>query len=441
VAKQQTTVRAVGGLTLANAATTISALVTAPILARTLDPDGRGVLASVLVPLALAPIVGQLGVGHYLAREAARGRSTRVLVGSVGLPLLLVGVLTAVFADDLSSLLIPEDGTAHTLLQIGFSLLAVALFANVLQDIAWGRQRWRLLTLVRVIPPGLYAVAIAVLAVLSAVSVTSAVIALWATGFLVLVPLVWTMRDAWVPRVRIDVMKEGFAFGLKSWVGALGEVINLRLDQLLMIRLVSSHDLGLYAIAVNVATLPALVTSAFGSYLLPRVASGDEHVVGRALRVALVLILFVGSLVGLASPIGLPLVFGEDFAGALPMVLILLAGLVPMTFVSILNPSLGGAGVPAAGTYAQIAALVVTVPGLLVAVPLIGAIGAAIVSSVAYAVSATVLLVIARRRFRTPLRELLLPTAGDLRWLRAAVRSRRSDIQIPQSEEALEEAL
>jgi len=218
-------------------------------------------------------------------------------------------------------------------------------------------------------------------------------------------------------------MKEGLAFGLKSWFGALGEVVNLRLDQLLMIRLVSSHDLGLYAIAVNLATLPTLATSAFGSFVLPRVAGGDEHVVDRASRVAVVVILLAGSLVALALPIGLPLVFGDAFSGSLPMTLILLAGLIPMSLISILNPALGGAGVPAAGSYAQIAALVVTVPGLIVALPLIGAIGAAIVSSVAYMVSAAVLLLIARRRFGKPLREFLVPTIADLRWLRSTVRS------------------
>jgi O-antigen/teichoic acid export membrane protein len=425
VEKRQTTIRALGGLTFANAVPYLAAFVTAPILARTLGPAGRGVLAAVLVPLSIAPIVAQLGVGQYVVREAARGRAARELVGSIGLPLLLVGVLVAIFADDLSSLFIPEGDKGHTLLQIGFSILAVTLFANLVQDIVWGRQGWRVLTIARIIPPVLYAVVLAVLAVLDEVSVESAVIVLWATSFLVFVPLLGALRDAWVPRVRTDVMKEGFTFGFKSWFGALSEVANLRLDQLLMIGLVSRHDLGLYAIAVNVATLPTLATSAFGSFVLPRVAGGDEHVVGRASRVGLAVILFAGSLVALASPIGLPLIFGDAFADALPMVLILLVGLAPMSMISILNPALGGAGVPAAGSYAEIAALCVTVPGLLVAVPLIGAIGAAIVSSAAYTISATVLLVLARRRFSVSFRELLVPTGTDFRWLRDLVRSSR----------------
>jgi O-antigen/teichoic acid export membrane protein len=437
VAKQQTIFRALGGLTFANAVPTLAAFVTAPILARALGPDGRGVLASIVVPLTFAPIIAQLGVGQYLVRAAAQGRSTRELVGSIGLPLLFVAALVAIFAGDLSSLLIPEGGTAHTLLQIGFSLLAVALFANLLQDIAWGRQQWRLLTIVRIIPPALYAVAIALLAVIGALSVESAVIALWATGVVVFVPLIGTLRDAWIPRVKTDVMKEGFSFGLKSWFGALSEVINLRLDQLLMIRLVSSSDLGLYAIAVNIATLPMVAISAFGSYVLPRVATGDEHVVGRASRVGLAVILCAAALVALASPVGIPLIFGDAFSDALSMVLILLVGLVPMSMISILNPALGGAGMPIAGTYAEIAALLVTVPGLLIALPLLDAIGAAIVSSTAYTVSAAVLVVLARRRFSISLRELLVPTRADLRWLRDIIRSRRVTPEAVSAPEAL----
>jgi O-antigen/teichoic acid export membrane protein len=430
VAKQQTTLRALGGLTFANAVPALTAVVTAPILARTLGPEGRGVLAAVVVPLSLAPIVAQLGVGQYVVREAARGRPAREIVGSIGLPLLLVGVLVAIFAGHLSSLFIPEGHTGHTLLRIGFSILALTLFANLLQDIVWGQQGWRVLTVARMIPHALYAVTLVVLAVLHEVSVTSAVIALWAAGFLVFMPLLSAIREAWVPRVKTSVMKEGFAFGLKSWFGALGAVFNLRLDQLLMIGIVSRHDLGLYAIAVSIATFPTLATSAFGSFVLPRVATGDEHVIGRASRVGLVVIMLAGSLVALASPIGIPLVFGDAFSDALPMVLILLVGLVPMSTISIINPALGGAGVPIAGTYAEIAALVVTVPGLLIALPLIGAIGAAIVSSAAYTVSAAVLLAFARRRFKISLRELLLPTIEDLRWLRAVVRARNTDAEV-----------
>jgi O-antigen/teichoic acid export membrane protein len=425
VAKKQTTVRALGGLTFANSVPFITALVTAPILARALGPSGRGVLAAVLVPLSIAPIIAQLGVGQYVVREAARGRPTRELVGSIGLPLLLVGVLVAIFANELSTLFIPEGHAGHTLLRIGFSLLPITLFANLLQDIVWGRQGWRVLTITRFIPPTLYMVALVPLAILDEVTVTSALIALWAASVLVFLPLRGALRDSWVPHVKTDVMKEGFAFGMKSWFGALSEVANLRLDQLLMIGLVSRHDLGLYAVAVNVATVPTLATSAFGSYVLPRVAGGDEHVVGRASRVGLIVIVCAGLLVALASPIGVPLVFGDAFSDSLPMVLILLLGLVPMSIISIINPALGGAGVPIAGTYAEIAALTVTVPGLLIALPLIGAIGAAIVSSVAYAVSAIVLLVLARRRFSVPFRELLVPTRADFRWLRNLRRSSR----------------
>jgi O-antigen/teichoic acid export membrane protein len=422
---KHTTIRALGGLTFANAVPYLAAFLTAPILARTLGPEGRGVLAAVLVPLSVAPIVAQVGVGQYVVREAARGRPTREIVGSIGLPLLFVGALAAFFADDLSSLFIPAGHEGHTLLQIGFSILAVGLLANLLQDIVWGREGWRVLTITRMIPPVTYAVALAVLAVLDDVSVASAVIALWASSILLFAPLLGVVRDAWVPRIKIGVIKEGFTFGLKSWLGALSEQANLRLDQLLMIGIVSRHDLGLYAIAVSIATLPTLATSAFGSYVLPRVATGDEHVVGRASRVGLVVILCAGSLVALASPIGLPLVFGDAFSDALPIVLILLIGLAPMSTISIVNPALGGAGVPVAGTYAEIAALAVTVPGLLIALPLIGAIGAAIVSSAAYMVSATVLLVMARRRFSMSFRELLLPTRDDLRWLRDLVRASR----------------
>src|SRR5215217_4054746 len=70
-------------LTGANALITVLALVTSPLLARTLGPDGRGELAAIFTVPSLAPWISDLGLSAYLARERARSEPRGLLLGSV----------------------------------------------------------------------------------------------------------------------------------------------------------------------------------------------------------------------------------------------------------------------------------------------------------------------------------------------------------------------
>jgi O-antigen/teichoic acid export membrane protein len=85
-------------LTLVNLAYTLAALVTSPLQAHALGPQGRGELAAVTVVLGLVGALGDLGLGAYAVRESARGRAVRTLVGSVGGQLLVLGIVYALAA-------------------------------------------------------------------------------------------------------------------------------------------------------------------------------------------------------------------------------------------------------------------------------------------------------------------------------------------------------
>jgi len=383
------------------------------------------VLASILVPMSLAPMVAQFGLGFYVGREAARSRPPAVLAGSIGLPLLLIGVLVAFFADSLASIFIDPGTPPHTYLTIGFSLLWAGLLMIFLRELTWGREQWARFSAVQAIPHVLYAVGLGGLFVAGRVTVDSAFIVFLISGLSVLAPLLWFCRDAWVPRLDLQVTREGMVFGAKSWLGEMGNLANERADQLLMIRLVPAFELGLYAVAASVSAIPQAAALAIGRYLLPRVAGGEEILATRGVRLGLVTAAAIAIPIGFAAPVLLPLVFGPDFTGATVPLWILLVATLPFSVALMLRHALTGGGVPVAATYAEVSGLAFTVPALLVTLPILGAVGAAGVSVAAYALRMVILLVVARRRFGRPIHEFVVPRPDDCRWVAAALRARR----------------
>ncbi len=103
------------------------------------------------------------------------------------------------------------------------------------------------------------------------------------------------------------------------------------------------------------------------------------------------------------TPTLLPLLFGPEFTAAVPMALVLLAANVPLSTTIVLSSGLQGDGAPLIPSIAEGIALVITVVGLIVLLPPLGGMGAAIVSLAAYSSSCVFQLVVARRRMGVPM--------------------------------------
>jgi O-antigen/teichoic acid export membrane protein len=121
------------------------------------------------------------------------------------------------------------------------------------------------------------------------------------------------------------------------------------------------------------------------------------------------------------------MVFGTAFAGAVPMLIVLLAANLFLVPAQVLGSAVIAAGNPGAAARSQVLGLVITVPALIVLLPLFGGLGAAWVSLASYAASFGVLLVAAVRRFELSPRAFLLVSGADVRWLRTRLRRNRAD--------------
>jgi O-antigen/teichoic acid export membrane protein len=419
----------VARLTGLNVFLTACALVTSPILARSLGPSGRGQVAAIFAVVGIAPWICELGITSFLTRERARRTwPLGVLLGST-IPIVLVGSLVGVaLAVPIADALGRGRTEVVDFIEIAMLVLPITVFSGTLGGLAVADQRWGLVMLVRALNTVVAAVVIVALALLHALTVASVAATYIACGVLANLPLLVELRSSRPWRFVRPIALSGLGFGLRSWLSTIASVGNTQLDQVLMAALVSSRQLGLYALAVTLSSASSSLINAASNALIPRVAGGESMLAARACRVTLLLVALSGVVIAATCSLVIPIVFGRAFSGAIPMLIVLLGANVFSSPAAVLGWALIAGGNPSATARAQVVGLVVTVPALIIVLPLAGGIGAAWVSFAAYGVTLAMILNASVRTFGVSYRTLLVITREDLTWLSTRMRRPRQTV-------------
>ena len=414
----------VGQLAGVNGVVMLCAIVTGPVTARALGAEGRGELAAIVAVLTMGPWLLDLGVGQWLARERARGGDRGELLGAA-LPVAFCFSLISVFvAIPLANAIGGEREIVVTFLKIGLLLMPLSVVLYMLSGVVVGESRWGLYSAARLLGSILPVIVIVTMTVAGSLTVGVAAAAYLVSGFLGSLLLLRVVRG--VRRLSFSLRRSLVAakFGARSWLGQVAGTANIRLDQVLMAGLVSSSELGLYAVAVTVGSIAFGLIQAVSAASFPRVAGGDPELAARACRVTVLIVAAASLVLAAITPAMVPFVFGADFKPAVPMVLILLVASIPLAAAIVLSSALVAANDPGATMRAELVALAITIPALIIFLPGFGGQAAALVSVAAYSVRVVIQLRAARRAFARPMREFLLPEHDDLGWL--VVQARRT---------------
>lgn len=400
----------------ANLLMPLSSLITGPLLARTLDPSGRGAMAALLVPISLANLLFTLGLPESLTYHVARRRINRraaivvSLVGGALAGLVSTGVLWVITPMLLRNY--PDQQTAFRILSLTLPLsLTFAAGRGVVQ----GRRRFELVALERFTGVVLR---LALLVLLVLVGLLTPLSAAWVTvlsaivGSLSLLPCFFG-RSAPVDRPAGYGTVSRFA--ATAAIATFGGVLLLRLDQTLMTPLTTPEQLGFYAVAVSLAELP--IALALAARDVVTTVAADTQDVGYSAMVSrrAVLIVVPLCLAGIVlAPIAIPLLFGEPFRPAVPITQILFVGTFVSTISLILSGGLLSAGHAALRSIVMTTGAVLTVPALLLLVPRWGGIGAAVATTTTYVVVGVLTVAVFARVAAMPLRRCWLPDRGDV---------------------------
>lgn len=414
----------------------IISLSTGMLLARLLGPDGRGRLAAIQNWPAFIGILATMGLGDALVYFPGRhpGRTGRYFGSAVSLGLLASGVSVVVGYWLMPSLLAAQSpltiNTARQYLMIVFLFATSGMCFQILR----GCGQIKVWNLLRLAQPALWVLLLIVAWLIGERAPER--LAMWflVGSALLILPLFllatfWKIKGpfrpdptVWGPMLR---------YGLPSLFGGLSQSLNLRLDQLLMVGLLQPASLGVYAVAASWSAALTPLASAVASLTCPRVASaGEWHAQVTAMELTtrfgvFIVILFSVPLL-LITPLAVPMLFGQSFAAAVPVALVLLVGAAIGSVNGLLEEGLRGLGQPKSVMAAETGGLVVMAILLLVLLRPFQLMGAATASLVGSLTTWVCLLVLVRRSIGSG-HSLLWPTRDDLNYGRRRLLSLKTD--------------
>jgi stage V sporulation protein B len=185
---------------------------------------------------------------------------------------------------------------------------------------------------------------------------------------------------------------------------------------------------GNYAVAFAAVELLWVFPSALSIVLFPGVAAAHvvdaEHSVETTTQLArlMILLLVVCGVIGAAvAPVVIPLVFSAQYLAAIVPLELLIPGVVLYGAQQVLTSDLSGRGHPGVVSVVTGAGVVLMVGLDLLLIPVIGLPGAAIASSISYALVFALSVRIFVRITGAPVRSLLVPRGQDLVYLRAVL--------------------
>lgn len=375
-------------LVAANVAAMALSVATAPLIARSLGPDGRGETAAAIAAFTLVPVLLAIGVPLELRRRAAREdvassvRTFRVL--------LLVGFIPAVGVAFLLDLLIFHSfsPTARAWVFAGLVMSPIVMSWSASASVLVAQGRYRAVAAVRLAQPAPFFAGAVALILLDQVSVASLLAANIASN------VVAALVGAFLVRVKVrghlapirPLLARGGAFA----GSAVAEAASGKLPQILILPLLGAQDAGYFSVAATLAILPIALAQALGGPLLRDVSDARTPEQRRAVVESgvqsSVSVILVGT-IALAAvvPLLVPLLFGPEFVPAIVPSLLMLIGAAGNAIALSVSMLLVGLGRGATMSLSQVLSLAVSTVLLFVLVKpfgLYGAVSASVIGAV-----------------------------------------------------------
>lgn len=214
-------------------------------------------------------------------------------------------------------------------------------------------------------------------------------------------------------------------YGFKTHYGNIHKQLLYRADVFVLAYFVEPKQVGFYAAAVSIVGAILRVPDAIGSVLLPKIARLNEHEATTFTpQVARLTLLIVGSATAsilILSQQVINVLFGPEYGPAVVAIVLLAPGAIALSLWKILANDLIARGYPHQYSWTVIATFYTLLILCILLIPNLGLAGAAMASSIAYVISAVLILYAYIKCTRVPLL-LFVPRISDLIFLARLLR-------------------
>jgi O-antigen/teichoic acid export membrane protein len=421
----------------ANLVLAVFGIVTGIAAARLLGPHGRGELAAIQTTPSFIATLAMLGLPQALTYYSAQnpGQAGRylgtasVLAVSASVPFMIAGYFA------MPTLLRAQDGAVIAAARWYLLTAPIGAIIGMLPAPLCGSGHFDAWNASRLMSPVLVVCVLAIALISNRATASFVAFGYLGSSAILFLPLFWLVRrripDPYVPDA--SKIRPMLRYGFPCVMTGVPQLLNLRLDQMLIAALLPPRELGLYAVAVAWSQAPAPLLSALGVVTTPAVASAVSLAdastrLAATVRAAVVLALALAVSLGLCTPIAIALLFGPAFAAALPAAMVLVPATAVLGVNFVLQEGLRGMDQPYAVLQAELGGLVVTAVILAVTLRSVGIMGAALASFFGYTMVGIVLIIKTQESTSLSLSTLLCPNLREIQTFLARLAMLASDI-------------
>lgn len=396
-------------------------LMTSIITARFIGPEGNGIIASLTVFPSLFMSIGSLGIRQSTTYFLGKGIFTEEQIKTAITQIWVMTTFVSVFICFLLMFYFSSAGSNIFLVFLALLPLPFSLFNTYNSGIFLGKNEIKTFNKINWIPAFIVLLASIAFVILMELGVRGAMLAIVGGPACMFVVLLFKNRflRAFSLKYDWDIISRMLSLGIVYAISLFVVNLNYKMDIILMDKLSTPFELGIYSKGAGITTYLWQIPMLFSTIVFARSAVSKDDVgfslkVAQLLRVSFILVGICSIILMLFSEIIIIGMYGESFRGSISVLTYLLPGVLILTIYKVMNMDLAGKGKPWVSMKAMIPALMLNLILNLTLIPKFGANGAAVSSTLSYAVAGILFLFFYSKAVKVPLRDILTYKRTDV---------------------------
>ncbi|MFC1632735.1 oligosaccharide flippase family protein [Patescibacteria group bacterium] len=399
-----------------------AAFVVSVVVARVLGPEGKGIYSlAILVPsvLGLLSGMGLASANTYFA--ASKPKYTRYLAGNS----LLMAIIFGASAALLFILFLPLfreslfENVPTFLLIAAAASTPLALMVRYFVTLLLGKGHTIWYNFITGLQPVYLAISMAVILLLLNGNTTAAVwtwISQLILGMLLAIfATALTLKQRWY--ISWKVLIRSLRYGIMGHFAYMIHFLNLRADLLIVSGFMITAAVGFYSVAANITEMLWYLPTAIATMLLPKLSKMDIKestiLTNRVLRQTFFYTIIGSLLFALITKPFITFFYGAEFSPTIGAIYWLLPGIVIFSLTRVLFSAFAGQDKLKYNFWIALGALAVNLSVNFILIPRMGINGAALASTISYAIATIISLSIYFWLTRTPLHQVLIIRGSD----------------------------
>lgn len=397
------------------------------ITARWLGPETNGIIAALAVYPSLFMTFGSLGISqsatHFIGKGIFSEQSIKSSIAQIWIFTTFLSVLISYF------LIYYFNNSGHDLLLIFLAVVPIpfTLFNTYNSGIFLGKNQIHIYNKINWVPTLIIFLLIILLVVIIPLGIIGAMLAAIAGPIFMFLILLFKNDFIYSFKIKFDwvIIQSLLSLGIIYAFALLIINLNYKADIILLDKLSSPFELGIYAKGVSVTEYLWQIPMLLSTIIFSRSAVAKNGLlfsrkVAQLMRLSIIIIGIGCITLILMSKYVILIMFGIEFIKSTEVLQFLMPGVLLLTIFKVLNMDLAGKGKPWISMKAMIPAVIINIILNFLFIPAYGANGSAISSTISYSMATILFLHFYSKEVQIPIKEILHFSKADFQPIEMA---------------------